>query len=222
MRAYTDGAIHYHCPVFIADQERRLLWEDVKDWPPDIVLSIGSGVNPTEEALLSPERTSLSPSDEFFSRTSWPQRAVGGLGYLRRTGNKIIEKQLDCEDIWKQYYNQNKSTRNRREYGDENRKIRLNVYFANKRPSFDDVGSMEDMEHLAQLMVHENQEEIHRVVEKLIASCFYFETAGPAFRNIETRQYQCKGKQNQIRTLSMRFLRHPFKMQTHLLYSPLG
>ncbi|UKZ82727.1 hypothetical protein TrVFT333_010523 [Trichoderma virens FT-333] len=33
-RTYIDGAIHHHCPVFIADQERRLLWEDIKDLPP--------------------------------------------------------------------------------------------------------------------------------------------------------------------------------------------
>ncbi|KAL6689739.1 acyl transferase/acyl hydrolase/lysophospholipase [Trichoderma pleuroticola] len=194
MCAYTDGAIHHHCPILIADQERRLLWEDVKDWAPDIVLSIGSGVKSTNEIPSSPETMSLSASDDFINRISKPQRTVAGLGYLWRTANKIIERQLDCEDTWRRYSNLNKSSKNKSAYGDDNRNIRLNVYFANQRPSFDDVESLEDMEQLGMFMAQENHDEIQNVVEKLIASCFYFEMLGPAFRNMQSQQYQCKGK----------------------------
>ncbi|PTB65192.1 hypothetical protein BBK36DRAFT_1122202, partial [Trichoderma citrinoviride] len=188
MRAYTDGAIHHHCPVFIADQERQLLWEDVKDWPPDIVLSIGSGVKLDEDAPWSHETVHLSSSDDFFSRSSRPQRKVAGLGYLWRAANTIIEKHLDCEEAWKRYCD-----RREREHGDDTRKIRLNVHFARHRPPLDDVESMEEMELLAQRMVQEDREKVHQAMEKLIASSFYFESVGPAIRNIKTRQYRCRG-----------------------------
>ncbi|EHK19930.1 uncharacterized protein TRIVIDRAFT_285, partial [Trichoderma virens Gv29-8] len=194
MRAYTDGAIHHHCPVFIADQERRLLWEDVKDWPPDIVLSIGSGFRTAEDSSSPPETMEISTSDGFFNRRPRPRRAVAGLGYLWRTANKIIEKQLDCEEIWRSYSSQNKSAGDKMRYGDENRNIRLNVHFANELPALDDVKAMDGMEHLAKLMVQETRREIQKVAEKLIASCFYFETVGPAFRNTETGRFQCKGR----------------------------
>ncbi|UKZ53308.1 hypothetical protein TrVGV298_007100 [Trichoderma virens] len=192
MRAYTDGAIHHHCPVFIADQERRLLWEDVKDWPPDIVLSIGSGFRTAEDSSSPPETMEISTSDGFFNRRPRPRRAVAGLGYLWRTANKIIEKQLDCEEIWRSYSSQNKSAGDKMRYGDENRNIRLNVHFANELPALDDVKAMDGMEHLAKLMVQETRREIQKVAEKLIASCFYFETVGPAFRNTETGRFQCR------------------------------
>ncbi|UKZ79100.1 hypothetical protein TrVFT333_006850 [Trichoderma virens FT-333] len=163
MRAYTDGAIHHHCPVFIADQERRLLWEDVKDWPPDIVLSIGSGFRTAEDSSSPPETMEISTSDGFFNRRPRPRRAVAGLGYLWRTANKIIEKQLDCEEIWRSYSSQNKSAGDKMRYGDENRNIRLNVHFANELPALDDVKAMDGMEHLAKLMVQETRREIQKV-----------------------------------------------------------
>ncbi|KAL7901968.1 acyl transferase/acyl hydrolase/lysophospholipase [Trichoderma sp. TUCIM 5745] len=193
-RAYTDGAIHHHCPVFIADQERRLLWQDVKDWPPDIFLSIGSGFKIAEETLSESETMDLSPSDNFFKRTRKSRRATAGFKYFLRTANKIIENHMDCEKIWKNYYSQNKSAGDRMTYGDENRNIRLNVQFTNELPALDDVKSMDDMEHFAKLMFQMNQREIRKVAEKLIASCFYFETVGLAFRNIETGRFQCTGK----------------------------
>lgn len=42
---YLDGALYFNNPVRIAFNERRFLWPDVADRPPDIVLSLGTGKN---------------------------------------------------------------------------------------------------------------------------------------------------------------------------------
>ena len=42
---YLDGAIYYNNPVKVANSERKLLWPDVADAPPDIILSVGTGMN---------------------------------------------------------------------------------------------------------------------------------------------------------------------------------
>lgn len=42
---YLDGAVYYNNPVKVANNERKFLWPDVADAPPDIILSIGSGMN---------------------------------------------------------------------------------------------------------------------------------------------------------------------------------
>lgn len=44
-RTYMDGALYYNNPIKIANNERKLLWSDVADNEPDLVLSIGTGQN---------------------------------------------------------------------------------------------------------------------------------------------------------------------------------
>lgn len=42
---FLDGALFFNNPVRLAFNERRFLWPDVADTPPDIVLSLGTGQN---------------------------------------------------------------------------------------------------------------------------------------------------------------------------------
>jgi len=44
-KSYMDGGLYYNNPIKIANHERRLLWPDVTDSHPDIVLSTGAGQN---------------------------------------------------------------------------------------------------------------------------------------------------------------------------------
>lgn len=57
LRTYLDGALYYNNPVRVANHERKFLWPDVAENPPDILLSIGTGQNGqrmTEELQLKP------------------------------------------------------------------------------------------------------------------------------------------------------------------------
>jgi predicted acylesterase/phospholipase RssA len=44
-RYFYDGGFYNNNPVKITQQERKLLWPDVADRPPDIFLSVGTGQN---------------------------------------------------------------------------------------------------------------------------------------------------------------------------------
>lgn len=44
-QVYLDGAVYYNNPVRVAHHERRFLWPDVAETPPDVLLSIGTGKN---------------------------------------------------------------------------------------------------------------------------------------------------------------------------------
>ncbi|KAL6812923.1 acyl transferase/acyl hydrolase/lysophospholipase [Trichoderma sp. SZMC 28013] len=137
--AYIDGAIHHHCPVFVADQERRLLWEDVQDSLPDITLSIGSGITKHD-------------------------------AYPSETNNSNGFHEDDC------------------------RRIRLNAEFIDVKLSLDDVESIDMLEKITRNTIQQNQNEVQKVAEKLIASCFYFETTSPAKRDRGEKKYQCSGR----------------------------
>lgn len=58
---YTDGEFPYIFPVAVADSERKLLWEDVKDRLPDILLSLGTGLDKTSQDNPSFATSSSSP-----------------------------------------------------------------------------------------------------------------------------------------------------------------
>lgn len=62
-RTYMDGALYYNNPIKIADHERKLLWPDVADSHPDIMLSIGTGQN-LEETRIGLERGTKSKTDQ--------------------------------------------------------------------------------------------------------------------------------------------------------------
>ena len=47
-RTYLDGALYHNNPVRLVHRERKLLWPDVADKHPDILLSIGTGQNENE------------------------------------------------------------------------------------------------------------------------------------------------------------------------------
>ena len=47
-RTYLDGALYHNNPVSIANSERRLLWTDVANQHPDILLSLGSGLDSSD------------------------------------------------------------------------------------------------------------------------------------------------------------------------------
>jgi patatin-like phospholipase/acyl hydrolase len=61
-RSYMDGGLYYNNPVKIANHERRLLWPDVAESHPDIMLSIGTGQN-LQETEVEMECGTKSKSD---------------------------------------------------------------------------------------------------------------------------------------------------------------
>ena len=44
-QTFMDGGLYYNNPVNVANRERKLLWPDVADCRPDLLLSIGTGTN---------------------------------------------------------------------------------------------------------------------------------------------------------------------------------
>ncbi|KAH6886261.1 hypothetical protein B0T10DRAFT_576010 [Thelonectria olida] len=193
MAAYTDGAIHHNCPASIADYERRLLWEEVSDWPPDIMLSLGTGLgNPGK----------LSPDAQVSSRSKSPRspRLPGmggnGLKMMWWAANAIVDNQLDCEGIWKKHCAKATPPGQTHTVEDMRRNLRINIQFPESRPILDDVKALDSMQRHAENSILEDADvcgDIHEVAHRLIASCFYFEESGPGILDRATGVYRCDG-----------------------------
>ncbi|CAM1500480.1 Fc.00g096420.m01.CDS01 [Cosmosporella sp. VM-42] len=190
--SYMDGGIHHNCPTLVADCERRLIWEDVSSSPPDILLSVGNGLNKPEGISRSFGKPISSSSDKSHSWSLPRGKVVDNLSYLRHLASDIIENPLDCEKIWGKHCAN--ATPPGREYtpDDKRRNIRLNVEFDDKRPELDDVKCLKEMEEVAENSMRVNPE-ILEVAHRLVASCFYFERTSDTFQNREIVGYHCIG-----------------------------
>lgn len=188
--AYADGAMHHNCPVRIADHERKLLWEDVSEWPADMFLSLGTGLS-RSEADFSTGQHSSKPQRPM-SRKVARHRSVAGISYLWRTASNIIDDQLNCEKIWDDYYVVSTPPGKLNCAEDRRRNMRLNMMFPEDRPSLDDVASLETIEHVAKEQLPLDSD-IIEVAHRLVASCFYFEKFECRSPKGNER-YQCFGK----------------------------
>lgn len=193
--AYIDGAVHNNCPVFIADNERRRIWDDVSDWPADILLSLGTAhgdLEPKTQTLSMPTEREDHRSLESMAR----QKSLSGIRYGLRLAFKIIDNQLNCDRIWGEYV---KKATNQQEHRleDRRRNMRIYVRFDGERPRLDAVDELQAMEQHSLLKIRKDPDvraDIHEVAHRLIASCFYFEVSSTNSDTNGSAGYTCKGK----------------------------
>jgi hypothetical protein len=68
--------VYYNNPVKVANNERKILWPDVAEAPPDIILSVGTGMNGqkikeelrNDSTETSAVRKAGPQSDDTFNR----------------------------------------------------------------------------------------------------------------------------------------------------------
>lgn len=56
---FFDGALYHNNPASVGNHERKVLWPDVAENPPDILLSLGTGIH---SAKLMPQIEAYDPS----------------------------------------------------------------------------------------------------------------------------------------------------------------
>ncbi|KAK4169827.1 hypothetical protein QBC43DRAFT_225424 [Cladorrhinum sp. PSN259] len=176
--AYTDGAIHYNCPVWIAHQERQFLWPSVSEWNPDILLSLGTGLGNINSNRKEEERRAKDMHKE--------RQNTSGLRYLWRTAYGILDSQLNCEEVWDEYCTKSglytglgnlprhpdpKASERREFY---RRQVRINVPLPGERPALDDVGKLAQLYDQVSNNIGSNSD-IKEMAHRLVASSFYFE-----------------------------------------------
>lgn len=175
---YIDGGIYYNNPVEIADSERKLIWPDIADSHPDILLSVGSGV-----CNRNRDKTPQSRSPP-----STNQRGVMSyVKHLYRIAVGHIESSLDSEQAWKAYIKLvNPSCDQKFRYQ------RLNLILEEAPPKLDDVDCLPKLEKSVKAQMRGNSKVID-IAHHLVASCFFFEKTSKV-NMIHDGFAVCKGK----------------------------
>ena len=182
--------MYHNNPVRVAYHESKLLWPDVQDSQPDILLSIGTGHNgeetngsaePYDRRLRRAEITSdiiVTPSHrgrklgigEWFKNAEFVQN-------LNIMVNRV-DNILNSEQIWINFRNDTLSSREESEF---RRYQRINPKLGYRPPRLDDKGKLESLEYTVREKLRDNElyrKKISRIAHRLVASSFYFERIG--------------------------------------------
>ena len=162
-QVYTDGAIYHNNPITIADKEWKLIWPELENDSPDIVVSVGTSYNPaarlSSEKALSP----LSPRLGVFSHGK----------SLMKIAIDHIASSLDSEKAWRSYMDVLNPPPNQKP-----RYIRINPQLNENPPGLDEVNRLPYIQEVVREMSSTNVS-IQNVALRLIASSFYFEKSQP-------------------------------------------
>ena len=163
---YTDGAIYHNNPIQIADKERKLIWPELENDSPDIIVSVGTSYNPaarpSSDKALSPLST-RSPRLGVFSHGK----------SLMKIAIDHIASSLDSEKAWRSYMDVLHPPPNQKA-----KYIRINPQLNENPPGLDEVDRLPYIQEIVRQMSSLDVN-IQNVALRLIASSFYFEKSQP-------------------------------------------
>ncbi|KAK0515924.1 hypothetical protein JMJ35_001958 [Cladonia borealis] len=183
-RGYLDGALYHNNPVRVADLERRLIWPDTENSPPDILLSIGTSCNraigdETHQSSDSTNQFTISvppkPSTKAEgSQTRIPKRERGP--QPRKLFNILVnrvESILDTEETWRNFMSE--ATRGNQD--NKSRYHRINPNILEEPPKLDET---KKLAYLRQRTIRTMRDaalrnQIVGVARRLVATSFYLE-----------------------------------------------
>ncbi|KAI1411011.1 hypothetical protein F5Y13DRAFT_201533 [Hypoxylon sp. FL1857] len=188
---YTSDNLRHVCPVWVAHQEMSLIWSDVTNLPPDIMLSVGTGCNVRDEHRSGSDRSSIIITEALSKVTAPLTKPTGNLTFKStETADKLAEYQR-CSRIWDQFMAR-KSVPNLLEATEDRRRyIRISPELNIRTPKFDDIQRLDEVEREAEEVLQQNMVEIKEVAHRLVASAFFFEKDGSVKQSCSG--YTCKG-----------------------------
>ncbi|KAF2650662.1 hypothetical protein K491DRAFT_697115 [Lophiostoma macrostomum CBS 122681] len=184
---YIDGAIFHNNPVRIANYESKLIWPDVEELHPDILLSIGTAHN----GKHTDGNPGLSALDQRrvqhrkkLTKERPKERKPSGLNPLAEVQSwlylmfKRMDDILDAESIWRDF---RKDIITNSSGIESQRYQRLNPKVKSRTPKMDDKRELNklDAEVKEALAKYSMKNKIRAIAYRLITSSFYFEKSGP-------------------------------------------
>jgi hypothetical protein len=150
-RTYQGASVDYINQVLIADRERKVIWPDVCDSAPDVMISIGTGLSHDNE---------IQPSALH--------RWLGGTKQRSRSALDPNYCTQFAEKLWNEYHDS--AVRNPL---DEEKYIRLNGNLDGRLLDFDSADRMNSQRDYIKAI--KKSTDLKKLSQRLIASCFYFE-----------------------------------------------
>lgn len=182
---YVDGSLHHACPVLVAHHETKLIWGDVAQLPPDIMLSVGTGRNVRENgrAQNTTDASSMISTSPIKSDGSPPGKST-------KKSDKPDDVQK-CGRTWDKF-RAGRVTPDSAGSEHNGRYIRVSPELNILTPKLDDIQRLDEVEREAGEVLEQNKLEIKEVAHRLVASTFFFEEELGSTKQTASG-YTCKG-----------------------------
>lgn len=179
---YLDGALYYNNPARVANLECKIIWPDTVNYPPDILLSIGTGHNAKSSASKIQNRNenvrTREPKQVELPQKKNTQKLIQ-LGYVRRLFRGMkdrVDNMTDSELAWHNFsldvfrFNKDPFI--------ETRYQRINPHLGSNPPPMDRVDRIEEVQNRTHFQLRNREKFVQKIREissRLVASSFYFE-----------------------------------------------
>jgi predicted acylesterase/phospholipase RssA len=174
-QVYTDGAIYYNNPIKVADTERKLIWPNMCNEYPDVLVSIGTAYNPRSHRQPMDNKSPTSPSGVFAHGKSLLKIAIDH-----------IASSLDSEKTWEDFTIMLPMSSTPR-----SRYIRINPQLPEDPPRLDEVGSLRYLQEVVRNQMLDSPH-IKGVADRLLVTSFYFEKTEPIKFDVDGSPH-CQG-----------------------------
>jgi len=155
---FYDGGVYHNNPIHIAERERKLIWPELVDQEPDLVLSIG---------------TLFCPKTKVRHTAKWappPKGILANLKFLATMAYDHLHTSLDSQRTWNEFASLAGL--------DQRRYVRLNPELDVQPPKLDEVDKMQFLEEETRRLIGGDQS-LKRLARQLLATSFYFEDGDP-------------------------------------------
>ena len=171
-----DGALYHNNPVRVANLERKLVWPDTQDLPPDLLLSIGTSCS---AEIFSKARTGSAGSEYSFafpelSRDEQEVESKSNMKHLFKLLKNRIDNILDTEIAWRNFTSdavgENPDLQGKYQ--------RINPEIGSDPPRLDETSKLPDLQRAVQKTLTKDAalvSQTKEVAQRLIASSFYFD-----------------------------------------------
>ncbi|KAM0713999.1 hypothetical protein Q7P37_010963 [Cladosporium fusiforme] len=157
-----DGGVYNNNPINIAERERKLIWTDLAEQEPDVVVSIGTLFC----SKIETRRTARW--------TSSPNGIVAHFKFLAKMASDHLHTSLDSQRTWEDFIGSRRPA-----VHDKQRYVRLNPELDSQPPKMDEVDQLGYLEEVTRYCIG-GDEKLKRLARQLVATCFYFEVVGDA------------------------------------------
>lgn len=182
---FNDGGLKFNNPVLVADCERKLLWPHLAHKHPDLLLSIGTGFDPTPKP----------DGDRQGRRTRAKRGALEFAKIVLKIATQQIESSLNCERTWSDFLR----TIQVQDEDKASKYQRLTIEFPENLPRLDQVDQMPMLRRITEEYCSgRGSRVIDGVAIKLIASLFYLRLDSTT-QVIQTgKRWDCEGRLAEI------------------------
>ncbi|KAI2468208.1 hypothetical protein F4781DRAFT_399238 [Annulohypoxylon bovei var. microspora] len=189
---YAESSSRNSCPIEVAEQEMRLIWSDVANSSPDIMLSVGTGRNVKDGHTSQGAKSTLLSADVSSQMDTSPTKPIGNLFSKPSKETDRTDNDQKCSRIWGKFIAGKSTFGSSGTAEDFHRYIRISPELNILAPKFDDIQRIDEVEREAEEVLQQNMLEIKEAAHRLIASTFFFEKEVGSV-NQTVSGYACKG-----------------------------